>query len=162
MDPVPADLLEVGRIGRPHGVRGEVYVDLSTDRADRLVPGATLWCRGAPLTVVRSKIQGRRWLVVFEEIPDRTTAERFTSAALSAPPVDDPEALWVHDLIGAVVVEIDGTERGVCVAVLDNPAAALLELESGVLVPVNFVTSNHAGVITVDVPAGLFDIDDDA
>jgi 16S rRNA processing protein RimM len=161
---VPAgsdDLLEVGRIGRPHGIRGEVYVTLYTDRADRLEPGSRLWCRGEWITVVRSKRQGDRWLVVFEELTDRTTAERYTASTLSAPPLDDADALWVHDLIGATVVEADGTARGRCVAVVHNPAADLLELESGALVPVTFVQSNVGGVITVDVPDGLFDLDAD-
>lgn len=158
----PDDLLEVGRIGRPHGVRGEVYVTLFTDLTDRLTPGSQLFCRDRWLTVARSKAQGDRWLVMFDEIPDRTTAERFTSAPVSAPPIDDPDALWVHELIGAMVVEPDGTQRGRCVAVVHNPADDLLELESGALVPVTFVQSNTDGVITVDVPDGLFDLGADS
>jgi 16S rRNA processing protein RimM len=154
----PDELLEVGRIGRPHGVRGEVYVSLYTDRDDRLETGARLSCHGEWLTVARSKPQGDRWLVVFEELTDRTSAERYAGSPLSAPPLDDADALWVHDLIGAAVVEADGTPRGRCVAVVQNPAADLLELESGALVPVTFVQSNVDGVITVEVPEGLFDL----
>jgi 16S rRNA processing protein RimM len=65
----------------------------------------------------------------------------------------------VHELIGARVVELDGTPRGICTGVLANPAADVLELDSGHLVPSNFVVSNIDGVVTVDTPDGLFDLD---
>ena len=89
---------------------------------------------------------------------DRTAAERLTGAPVLAEPLDDPDALWVHDLIGSLVVETDGTERGRCVAVVANPADDLLELEDGALVPVTFVVSCADGVTTIDPPAGLFDL----
>jgi 16S rRNA processing protein RimM len=97
--------------------------------------------------------------VKFAEIADRTAAERFANVALFAPPIDDPDALWVHELIGSEVREVDGTSRGRCVSVIANPASDILELESGALVPTVFVVSNQDGVITVDVPDGLFDLD---
>ncbi len=152
----PEGLLSVGRIGRPHGIRGEVYVDLSTDREDRLAIGARLRSRDTELVVAAARPSNSRWLVTFEGF-DRTVAERFTNAELYAPPVDDPDALWVHDLIGSSVVEADGTERGRCVAVVANPAADLLELDSGALVPVTFVLGLADGVITIEVPEGLFE-----
>ncbi|MGH9134264.1 MAG: ribosome maturation factor RimM [Ilumatobacteraceae bacterium] len=153
----PEGLLEVGRIARPHGVRGDVYVALSTDRSERLEPGSRLWCRGQWLTVVTADRQQQRWLVRFDGIADRTGAERFTNTRLYAEPIDDPQALWVHDLIGAAVVETGGTERGRCIAVIDNPAADLLELDSGALVPLTFVVDFDGGVVTIDPPAGLFE-----
>jgi 16S rRNA processing protein RimM len=157
----PAGLLEVGRIGRAHGVHGELYVDLTTDRDDRLAPGARLWARGGWLTVAASRAQPQpgRFLATFDGVADRTAAERLTNATVHAEPVDDPDALWVHELIGSSVVELDGTARGRCVAVVDNPAADLLELESGALVPVVFIVSAAAGVVTIDPPVGLFDTD---
>jgi 16S rRNA processing protein RimM len=157
MSEQPAGLLEVGRISRPHGLGGDVYVDLSTDRTERLEPGSRLWCRGQWLTITGSTRQPQRWLVRFAGIADRTAAERFTNTRLYAEPIDDPEALWVHHLIGAEIVEVDGTVRGRCVAVVDNPAADLLELDSGALVPVTFVVSFDDGVVTIDPPEGLFE-----
>jgi len=151
-------LLEVGRIGRPHGVRGEVYVDLTTDREERLAVGSRLRARERVLVVEASRPSNRRWLVTFAGFADRADAERFTGAALFAEPIDDPDELWVHDLIGTRVVELDGTDRGRCVSVVANPAHELLELESGALVPVTFVVSCADGVTTVDVPDGLFDL----
>jgi 16S rRNA processing protein RimM len=157
MSEPPEGLLEVGRITRPHGLGGDVYVDLSTDRTERLDAGSRLWGRGEWLTVGTASHQAQRWLVRFAGVTDRTAAERLAGTRLYAEPIDDPDALWVHDLVGAQVIEIDGSERGRCVAVIDNPAADLLELDSGALVPVTFVVDFADGVVTIDPPEGLFD-----
>ena len=152
-------MLEVGVIRRPHGVRGDTYVDLLTDREDRLAVGARLWAGGAWRTVASSKRLPQHWLVHFEGFDDRTAVEALTNKPLHAPPVHDDDALWVHELVGAAVVEASGVERGRCVGVLANPAHDILELDSGALVPVVFVTSLVDGVITIDPPDGLFDLD---
>jgi 16S rRNA processing protein RimM len=152
------DLLEVGRIGRPHGVRGELYVDLLTDREERVAVGSRLVARDDTLEVVAARPSNGRWLVVFAGVSDRTQAERLTGVQLLAAPIEDPDALWVHELIGSRVIETDGVDRGRCVSVLANPAHDLLELDSGALVPVTFVVSCVDGVTTVDVPEGLFDL----
>lgn len=152
-------LLEVGHIRRAHGLRGDVFVQLISDSDVRVAPGAELWAGEQRLVVESSRVasNGRR-VVKFVQIPDRTAAETYANRLLHGVPLDDPDALWVHELIGGRVVEADGTDRGVCVAVIANPAADLLELESGALVPSNFVVSNLAGVIVVDTPDGLFDL----
>lgn len=159
---VPEGLLEVGRIGRPHGVRGDVFVDLTTDRTERVAVGARLFARDRWVTVVQSSRSNQRWRVHLDGVDDRTAAERLTGVVLHAEPIDDPDVLWVHHLIGAQVIERDGTARGSCVAVIDNPAADLLELETGALVPVNFVTAverDESGVVvTIDPPDGLFEL----
>ena len=131
------DLREVGRIGRAHGVNGQVYVSLLTDRVERLAPGARLLAGIQWLTVVESRQQQQRWLVRFEGVDDRTAAEKLTNSTLMAEPLtdDDDDALWVHDLIGSRVVDQHGVERGICVAVIDNPAHDILELDTGALVP---------------------------
>jgi 16S rRNA processing protein RimM len=152
------DLLVVGRIGKAHGLRGELYVDLITDRTERLTPGSVLYVKGRALTVRTAKPQQTRWLVTFEEVADRNAAEALTNLEIEAPPIDDPDAVWVHELIGSRVVERDGTDRGRCVGVVANPAHDLLELESGALVPSIFVLSCEDGVTTIDPPAGLFEV----
>ena len=154
----PEGLREVGVIRRPHGVKGDTYVDLLSDREDRLAVGSRLWANGSWRTVTMSKRLPQRWLVHFEGFDDRTAVESLTNAPLLAPPVDEPDALWVHDLLGSRVVEADGTERGTCVGVLANPAHDILELDTGALVPVIFVLSLVEGVITIDPPGGLFDL----
>lgn len=156
----PEGLLEIGRIGRPHGVRGDVHLSLVTDRAERVAPGARLWARGRWLTVETSRPQGSRWVVHFDGVGDRVAAELLTSALAYAEPIDDPEAIWVHQLVGSMVVELDGTRRGRCVAVVANPADDLLELDSGALVPARFVVSCDGETTVVDVPTGLFDLFD--
>lgn len=155
------DLLVVGRVGKAHGLRGEVYVDLVTDRTERLAPGSVLHAGGRLLTVQASKPQQTRWLVQFEGVNDRAAAEALTNTELEAEPIADPEAVWVHELIGSRVVERDGTDRGRCVGVLANPAHDILELESGALVPTIFIVSCADGITTIDPPEGLFAVYED-
>jgi 16S rRNA processing protein RimM len=156
---MPADgLLEVGRIGRAHGVRGDVFVTLTTDRVERLAIGSRLKAGDRWLTVTAASRSNDRWRVHFEGVDDRNSAEALSRTVLAAEPIEDPDALWVHQLIGAEVIEATGTARGRCVAVIDNPAADLLELESGALVPAAFVVSVAEGVVTIDPPEGLFEL----
>ena len=150
-------LLEVGRVVRAHGLRGEVVVDLVTDRAERVAPGSRLQTDTGPVTVASSRPHQGRHIVTFEGVVDRAGAEALVGAALRAEAVDDPDAVWVHDLIGSVVREADGTERGRVVSVLANPAHDQLVLDSGALVPSVFVVSCEGGVTVIDPPEGLFD-----
>lgn len=144
---------------RAHGVRGELNVELLTDREDRLTAGSQLRLAGRWLTVESSRKLPGRWLVRFAGITDRTAAERVANTPLFAAADDggDPDALWVHDLVGCAVVDQHGINRGECVAVVANPAHDLLELASGALVPVVFVDNVTDGVVSVVVPDGLFD-----
>ena len=154
----PAGLLEIGHLRKAHGVHGQVNVQLTTDRPERLVPGTRWFARDGWLTITAASPHLDRWLVTFDEIGDRLGAQRYTNTPVYAEPLDDPDELWVHELIGLPVVEVDGTARGTCVAVIDNPAADLLELDSGALVPVVFVTEQTAERIVIDPPDGLFDL----
>lgn len=88
----------------------------------------------------------------------RESAALLTNSLIYADPIEDSEALWVHELIGARVQESNGIDRGKCIAVLDNPAGPIMELESGALVPAVFVTKMEDGVATVEVPQGLFEL----
>lgn len=155
----PEGLLEVGRLGRAHGVKGGIVVTLVTDRLERVQPGARLhdghvW---HTVTSARALPQGK-WMVVFDDVPDRNAAEALGGRTLWGEPLEDADALWVHDLIGARVVDQTGVDRGACIAVIDNPANDLLELDTGHLVPVTFVVAMADGVISVDTPDGLFDL----
>ena len=155
---MPESLLEVGRIGRAHGVRGAVYVALSTDRAERVEPGSRLHDGQQWLVVESSRPQpANRWVVQFEGVGDRNAAEKLTGRILSAEPLADG-GLGVHELIGARVVDAGGVDRGACVAVIDNPAHDILELDTGALVPATFIVSAEDGVVTIDPPPGLFDL----
>jgi 16S rRNA processing protein RimM len=100
-----------------------------------------------------------RWIVQFEGIVDRSQAERMRGIELEAEAVDIPGKLWVHELVGATVFDIEGTEMGSVRAVEANPASDLLVLESGGLIPLRFVTESDAaaGTLVVDIPDGLLD-----
>ncbi len=158
----PDGLLEIGHVGRAHGIRGDVFLVLSTDRVERAAVGSELWARDRWMTVLQSSHAGGKFRVHLEGIDDRNAAEALAGTRVFAEPLDDPDALWVHDLIGATVAEVNGIERGRCVAVVANPASDLLELDSGALVPVTFVTAIHVSgggqVVTIDPPDGLFDL----
>ena len=106
--------LEVGRVTKAHGLKGEVVVDLVSDYPEvRLAPGSRLWTGEQELVVRSSRPFQQRWLVHVEGVHDRTGAERLAGRTLTAEPLEDPEALWVHQLIGSRVVEQgSGAERG--------------------------------------------------
>jgi 16S rRNA processing protein RimM len=153
-------LLEVGRIDKPHGLRGDVVVALITDRTERVAVGATLHTKDArALRVSSARPHQNRWIVQFEGVTTRNDADALHGAALYAEPIDDPDTLWVHELIGATVVDAaDGRELGQVDSVEENPASDLLVLDSGALIPLRFVTEREAGRIVVDVPPGLLDL----
>ncbi len=142
-------------MAKPHGLRGEVVVALSTNRPERVARGAVLHVDAGPLTVVSSRPHQHRHIVRFEGVDDRTAAEALHGQVLRAEPLEDPDALWVHELIGATVVDQHGTEHGTVTEVEVNPASDLLVLEGGALVPLTFVVERGDGRITVDVPEGL-------
>jgi len=153
------ELLEVGRIAKAHGLNGEVNVVLVTNRTERLDRGSVLDSDVGALQVASSRRHGDRWLVRFVGHDDRTAAEALRGLELRAEPLDDPDELWVHELVGCRVRSGDGVDRGVVTAVQDNPAADLLVLDSGALVPVVFVVAGPTdGVVSVDVPDGLFEL----
>jgi 16S rRNA processing protein RimM len=158
-------LLEIGHVGRPHGLGGEVVVQLLTTVPERLAPGTTVECGQDQLVVesarplpAKAQSHGSHWLVRFAGVTTREEAEQLTGAPLRAEPRPDAEGLWVHELIGSRVVDQSGEDRGTVVAVEANPASDLLVLNSGALVPLRFVVTAGAGSLTVDVPAGLFDL----
>jgi 16S rRNA processing protein RimM len=163
----PARLVEVGRVTKPHGLRGQVVVDLITDRDERVGPGARLHSDVGPLVVASARPQLKRaghtprhhWIVAFEGYEGREAVESLRGLVLRAEPIDDPDELWVDDLVGAeVVLTTTGAPVGTCVAVVANPASDLLELDSGALVPVVFVTEHAPGRVVIDPPEGLFDL----
>lgn len=154
-----APLLEIGRIGRPHGTAGEVTVTLVTNRSERLAAGSQLHTDAGELEVAKARPHNHRHLVTFVGIEDRGAAESLRGLVLRAAPIADPDELWVHDLIGARVVEVSGTDRGRVVAVVANPAGDLLELADGTLVPLRFVVDSVPGKrIAVDAPDGLWSV----
>ncbi len=152
-------LLEVGRITKTHGVRGDVLVHLTTERTERLDAGTVLHTDRGDLTVERATPHQGRWIVHFAELGVREQADGWRGVVLRAEAMDDDDdELWVHELIGAAVALPDGTPVGTVEEVQANPASDLLVLDSGALVPIVFVTDHAAGTVTIDPPEGLLDL----
>lgn len=165
--------LVVGRIARPHGIRGETIVEVLTDFPHRFAPGSRLEA-GDPsgprrtLTVDSARAHAGRLLVAFREVADRTAAEALRGALLSigaaeaAPP---PEGtFYPHQIEGLAVVDEEGRPLGTLSRVLAGPANDLWVVETGgreVMVPAvgEFVrdVDLDAGRIVLHVVPGLFE-----
>lgn len=151
--------LEVGRVGRAHGLKGDVTVTLTSDRRERLDPGSVLYADGRELVVVSARQHSGRWVVRFEGVDDRDAAEALRNLVLSADALDTSEGeLWVHELVGARVHDRAGTDLGRVLAVEANPASDLLVLDGDVLIPMTFVVEQRDGTVVVDPPEGLLDV----
>ncbi|MBI2168589.1 MAG: ribosome maturation factor RimM [Actinobacteria bacterium] len=141
-------------------MRGQVVVEPITNRRERFQPGARHYAPDDRVLVVEhARAQKGRWVVTYSGVTDRDGAEALRGVRLAGDPIDvlDAGEMWVHELIGAEVVELSGTSRGRVVEVEANPAHDILVLESGALVPVVFVRASEPGRIVVDVPDGIFD-----
>jgi len=152
--------LEVGRIGRAHGLQGEVSIAPITNRPERFAPGSVLFAGDRALVVASSRKHQDRLLVRFEGVVDREGAEALRNLIVAGDAIDDAcdGVLWVHEMVGAEVRDRAGRDFGRVVAVEANPAHDLLVLESGALVPIVFVVSNEPGALVIDPPEGLFDL----
>jgi len=153
--------LEVARIGRAHGLLGEVAVTFTSNRPERTSVGARLYAGDRELVITAARRHQGRWLVQFDDVRDRTQAEQLLGTVLTVDIADDDYAgddLWVHELIGCTVVDRDGRQLGTVASVEANPAHDLLVLDGGGLIPIVFVTEHAAGRIVVDVPDGLFEL----
>jgi 16S rRNA processing protein RimM len=154
-------LVVVGRIGRAHGIRGELSVDPRTDFPElRFAVGARLHTDAGTLTVLAARPHGARWLVTFRDIGDRTAAERLAGTVLSAE-VDDDESLegdeyFDRQLIG-LDVESAGKVIGTVCAVRHGSAQDTLEIHTdGRRVRVPFV----AALVEVDLSANRLIVTD--
>jgi 16S rRNA processing protein RimM len=156
-------LLEIGRVARPHGLRGQVVVELWTNREERVASGSRLRGPAGELEVVRATRQpavgGRaRWLVSFRGVDTREDAEALRGAVLTAVPLAEADVWWVHDLIGTQVVDLEGGPIGRVEAVEANPASDLLVLTDGRLIPLHFIVNRVGDRLTADLPPGLLEL----
>ena len=108
----PEGLLEVGRFGRPHGVKGQIYIKLSTDRSERVQVGAQLWAGEWFEVSARTSMANTgadRWVVGLVGIDDRNDVERLVNKVVWAEPIDDQARYGcikslVHELLMLVVL----------------------------------------------------------
>ena len=150
--------LEVGRIGKPHGLRGDVTVMLVTDRPERTELGARLYTDDRELVIEAARPQRDGWVIHFEGVDDRDAAEALRGGLLSADPLESGDDPWVHDLIGCEVRDVSGRVIGTVETVETNPAHDLLVLDDGALVPTVFVVEHCPGHVVVDLPDGLLEL----
>jgi 16S rRNA processing protein RimM len=169
----------VGRIGRPHGIRGEVVIGVRTDEPDlRFAVGATLDATeradepaDGQLTVASARWHSGQLLVGFAGVTDRTAAGELTGRWLSMdssqlPEIGDPDEFRDHELIGLSVRTCAGEPVGVVADVL-HPGQDLLVVrrtdgqEGECLVPfVKAIVPEvdvQGGVVVIDPPPGLLD-----
>ncbi|MFG3509914.1 ribosome maturation factor RimM [Streptomyces sp. NPDC047821] len=140
--------LVVARIGRAHGIKGEVTVEVRTDEPElRLGPGAVLATDPAsagPLTIETGRVHSGRLLLRFEGVRDRNAAEALRNTLLIADVDPDerpeePDEYYDHQLIDLDVVLADGTEVGRITEISHLPSQDLFVVErpdgSEVMIP---------------------------
>ena len=173
------DEVVVARIGKPHGLRGEVTVQLHTDDPEtRFAVGATLATQaiagsGVPrtLTVRSTRVHQGTWLLGFEQIQDRTGAEslrgsRLVFDAADLAPSDDDDGWYEEELRGLTVLTRDGTRLGevtrlelgaaqdLLVVALDRGGDAYLPFVEAIVPEVDVA----GGRVVVDPPEGLLEL----
>jgi 16S rRNA processing protein RimM len=171
--------LVVGRIARPHGVRGELAVEVRTDDPElRLVAGAVLATEPAaagPLTVTRARWHSGKLLMSFDGVSDRDAADELRGVLLVVDSDDlediaDPDEFRDHQLIGLAVYGPGGEHVGEVTDVLHSGQNLLVVAGAGtragseIMIP--FVAplvpevDLAAGRLVIDPPAGLLDPQD--
>jgi 16S rRNA processing protein RimM len=168
------DTVVVGRIGRPHGVRGEVTVEVRTDDPDlRFTPGAVLRTdppeRG-PITIAGVHWHSGTLLLRLEGVDSREAAEAVRNTELlvdvaDLPEIEDPDSYYDHQLVGLTARKPDGSVLGE-ITVVRHEAQDLLVVrrpEGGdALIP--FVSAIvptvdlDGGFVVVDPPEGLLEL----
>lgn len=164
-----SDEVLVARIGKPHGLRGEVTVQVHTDAPqERFVVGAVFGTdpdRGE-LTVRGARLHNGIQLLTFEQVQDRTAAEALRGTRLLAEVDDEDDAYYEDDLVGLDVVDTAGAALGTVVALHPRPAQDLLEVElaDGRTAYLPFVAEIvpevdlDAGRVVADPPPGLLEL----
>ncbi len=154
--------LVVGRIGRPHGVRGEVEVQVWTDFPERFRPGSRLYVGkpdgsdSRPVAVLAARPHHDRLLVRLDLAADRTAAGALTGLHLLVPATEamplEADAYYHHQLVGLAVVLPDGSAVGDVTEVLETGSADVLVVQGPqgeVLLPMI-----GAVIASVDLAAG--------
>jgi 16S rRNA processing protein RimM len=168
---------KVGRVVKPHGIRGELMVDVSTDSSDvRFAVGSVLFVTSRDgvvqrsVTVTAARPHTGRLLVFFEGVVGRDAAEELRGAVLTAnladlPPITDPDEFYDHQIEGLAVHTVAGDEIGTVREVLHGAGGELLLVDhkEGREVLVPFVrqivpeVDVAGGRIVLDPPPGLLE-----
>ncbi|GAA3693675.1 ribosome maturation factor RimM [Zhihengliuella alba] len=166
--------LQVARIGKPHGIRGEVTVQITTDAPeDRFVPGRVFAVepeQHGPLTLTRARWNKEILLLTFEEVADRNRAEELRGARLfieadEESDSEESDEWFAHELVGLALV-VDGQRIGQVTGLRSGAVQDLLEVEldDGEEVLLPFVeeivpeVDLEAGEVVATPPPGLLDV----
>jgi 16S rRNA processing protein RimM len=167
-------LVTVGRVGRAHGLRGEVVVEVRTDDPERRFAAGTVLLTEpdsvGPLTVAAVRRHSGRLLVRFTGVRERADAAALRGTRLQAEVAvgdrpEDPDEYYDHQLVGLAAATVDGLDLGRVTDVVHRPGQELLALglPDGREVLVPFVTALvpevdlARGRLLVDPPGGLLD-----
>jgi 16S rRNA processing protein RimM len=131
---VGSELVQIGRVGRPHGLDGGFFVDGASERKNVFAKGATLFAGGEPVTVVAARHgSGGRPVILLDRHVERgaeLAVERDTLPSLT-----DEDEFYVFQLVGLSVEEEGGRLLGRVREVLEYPGNDVLELDSGASLP---------------------------
>lgn len=162
----------IGKIRRPHGIRGELRMTVLTDFPDLISPETTVYVgeRHQPYQIKSVRWHGGDLLVAFKELPDRTAVEIFRNVMVYMKSEEMPELpegeFYTHQLIGLEVVTDQGEKLGVLKEVLITGANDVYLVESpdrkDILLPaiddVILKIDHDQGEIQVHILPGLLDI----
>lgn len=168
------EFVAVGRVGKAHGVRGDVFVHPWSDQPfERFVPGAVLSTRPAengPLTVESARNHSDKLVVHFAGVHDRAGVGTIRGTVLvipaaTRPVIDDEDEFYDTDLIGLIARTVSGDVLGPVQDVLHSAGDSLLVINRDgqeVLIPFRkeFVPTVDLGgkVLEVDPPIGLLEL----
>jgi 16S rRNA processing protein RimM len=170
------DMAVVGRVARPHGLRGDVVVNPETDFvAERFRPGATVWTQSAgreeQLTIASARVQNGRPVVGFEGFSSVEAAERLAGLELRVPEESlqplEPGRYYEHQLVGCSVETAEGAQVGTVVRVDSGAGGSRLVVDGArgeILVPLAVdicVAIDIAGRrIRIEPPEGLLELNE--
>ena len=128
-----SDLVPIGRVGRPHGLDGSFFVEGPSDRPGAFAVGAVVFANGEPLKIVSSKHGSQKRPVIrLERRVDRGAELAVPRESLPALGEDE---YYSFQLVGLAVEEEGGRVLGRVRDVLDYPANDVLELDTGLSLP---------------------------
>jgi 16S rRNA processing protein RimM len=170
------DMVTVGRVIRPHGLRGDVVISPDTDFVEeRFTPGATIWTRSdagdQALTIATARVHGGRAVVGFAGVTRIEDAERLAGLELRVPeetlqPLPE-HTYYQHQLVGCRVEDASGAPIGTVTRVEGGVGASLLVIEAQrgeILVPLTLAICTEVDVVAkrirIDPPEGLLDVND--
>ncbi len=141
-----AELVQVGKVGKPHGIKGAFFVERGSEDPERYAVGTTLLVGGEPAEVVESKRAGGRPVIRLDR-----DVERGAQIEVELSTLPDPEdgSYYAFQLVGLEVEEEGGAMLGRVVEISTNPANDVLELDTGLALPLV-----DACVQEVDLAAG--------